>query len=87
MNDMHPLTRIRRALAGAKKRATEGGALHPLWEVIADAERALEGGAFPASRFAAHPHSGRSRGRLDKFSHSTKVRSLSTHVQVDQHQE
>lgn len=39
---MHPLIRIRRALPNAIKRATEGGAMHPLWDIIADAELILE---------------------------------------------
>jgi hypothetical protein len=48
--EMHLLIRIKRALPGAIKRATDGGALHPLWDVILDAEQILEGKLHPTSQ-------------------------------------
>jgi putative glycosyltransferase (TIGR04372 family) len=45
VNEMNPFHRIRRALPSAIARATDGGALHPLWDVIGDAQRILDADA------------------------------------------
>lgn len=51
---MHILFRIKRALPQAVERASEGGALHPLWDVIGEAECILEGGANRATKDDLH---------------------------------